>query len=483
MKMLLHDDLQKIDRAIDEYTKTLAAFQYPIGLIVTYLFRHYETYVMKLIDANKAEDRKRSIATNLLDELHVGIYLAYRFGKSENCNISLKINNDVDIAVNTLLDYSLQYSKVFDILSYLFRGMAVAFYDTDGNINVKLKEHTNSDDDITSLLLCAPDSPATKIKSGSIMPNFDTRIIYEHAYLKKSSSGKLIVSISDQNFEKILNIRTNHYSGYWQFDPRWQFGEYSMADFRQFWLVLNTICLIRHYLFKAHLKKGGTLESLIDIREKKYWLNEISRYSRLSKKLVNDILSDLIYTPESTIGVRRQIPAIYQPFFEVNKNLIAVSNWLVLHSNIERNILDLKSHLNEFTFSDLTTKKEKQWLLKLEPRLKSYNLVTYGPFDIKYSGQKSNVDLLVVDHTDCFGIAFELKWLKDPDAVREIFYTDQELNRGIDQAELVKKWLDQKSIELRQMLGITQANFQSYIFESAVLSKNTIGSGLTKKTR
>ena len=74
-----------------------------------------------------------------------------------------------------------------------------------------------------------------------------------------------------------------------------------------------------------------------------------------------------------------------------------------------------------------------------------------------------------------------MKWLADPDAVKDIQYIDDELQKGIEQAELSLQWLHAKTERLQQVTGISTDALHTYEFKAMVLSKNSIGSGWAYK--
>jgi hypothetical protein len=108
--------------------------------------------------------------------------------------------------------------------------------------------------------------------------------------------------------------------------------------------------------------------------------------------------------------------------------------------------------------------------------LEGYRLRAAGPIEFKHAGTQSDLDLIVVDTIGKFGVAFQLKWLKAPDNVRDREYDDRELRRGVDQASLALDWLRSGASGLSGCLGWNDKTLSTLEYGAMVLSKNTFGS-------
>lgn len=113
--------------------------------------------------------------------------------------------------------------------------------------------------------------------------------------------------------------------------------------------------------------------------QRRQWEKELVRRSGLNKVVVSAILDDLTYDPALYGPGRKQPDVTYQPFFPLDSELLALSNWLVLLSNAEHNIWDLVSIKRENLHADLRNRKERLWLQELSPQFESYGLKVYGP--------------------------------------------------------------------------------------------------------
>lgn len=168
-------------------------------------------------------------------------------------------------------------------------------------------------------------------------------------------------------------------------------------------------------------------------------------------------------------------PVLAQPFFPVGDDELAIASASVLFTNIEEVLWDLLSVIRPKTFSKMANLKEDFWKEKLVPLLEGLGFSCYGPFSVEHGGEKTNLDLLVVDHANQFALACELKWLKTHDQLRDCSSNDRELANGTKQVELCVDWLRSNPSPLSARIP-TAIDWSKYSFEGIVLSRNSLGS-------
>jgi len=261
----------------------------------------------------------------------------------------------------------------------------------------------------------------------------------------------------------------------WQLDSTWDLGGYTVGEFKRFWLTLLSRSMLHSLICFHSGAEGGALNSLVTYMTRRRWVNELGRLSGLPTSAVGSIIDDLIFDISlQAPGTGKKPPNVTcQPFFPLRDDLLAVSNHLVMLSNPERNVWDLVAIRKPGIHSRLRNKKEKLQQEGLVPRLKDYGLAV-SPGKEHPDG---NIDLLVIDRTDNFALNIELKWLTAPDGIKEVAYTGAQLQRGIDQARTVRKWLETTPPELSQLTGLSTDELDKIEFQSMVVSRNTTGGG------
>jgi hypothetical protein len=230
-------------------------------------------------------------------------------------------------------------------------------------------------------------------------------------------------AIPPATYERQAEIQRRVLSPLWELDSSWDFGGYTVAQFREFWIALGTVCWIHHWVVHSCSIEELALNSTVVVRHRERWEKELSKWSGLSQELLSHIIDDLIYDP-SLHGPGKQGDVTYQPFIPLGSGLLALSNSLVMPSNAERNLWTLLSIKRRDLHSRLQTQKEELQLSELSSKLKSVGLRTFGRLHFTYEGQSSDLDLLVPDDREHFGLGCQLKWRTNPDSIKEVNYTD-----------------------------------------------------------
>jgi hypothetical protein len=287
--------------------------------------------------------------------------------------------------------------------------------------------------------------------------------------------------VPDEVFQEIAEVQREVLAPRWELGSDWNLGRYTLSEFREFWITLLTLCWIHHNVCFFSGAKGVALASVVKMMSRPGWVSEIVRRSSLEQPTVTAILDDLIYDQRLYEGGSKQAEVTGQPFFRLRAELLAVSNQLVMLSNAERNLWDLISIKRPEVHSRLRNQKESLWLGEITPKLKAYGLKAFGPIKFVHNGKQSDLDLLILDEENRFGLGLQLKWLNHPDRIRDVKYADKELRKGLDQAELALRWLNDHPAKLRELTGLSLKDLKPYEFRSMVLSKNTLGSTSTQR--
>ena len=475
-------DLAEIDKRIDSSIASQRLLSLPRDIAVIHMLRYFEDYIrlysLKVAE-NKGSEAYEAVLKNGQDGMHFAIWWIFKHCPSNMQKPQVSTQENAYIQARELHEAAMDYSMVWDFMALLQRERATGQKDSDGTIHLQYAEQLIADIEVADRFIGAPDNP--ELRKNIIPLDMDPRQFVADIQFQPYGPGKVRYHIPNSTFERIVVRQRQLLSHLWEIDPSWDLGGYTVSQFREFWTTLITLCWIHHWICFSSGIEGGALNSVVRVLKRRRWEKELVRWSGLNKDVVSIILDDLIYDP-TLYGLGKKQPDVtYQPFFPLGSDLLALSNWLVLLSNAERNIWGLVSIKREKIHAELRNRKEKLWLLELSPRLESYGLSVYGPVSFTYGGRKSDLDMLVLDDKAYFGVGFQLKWLTSPDRIRDVKYTEDELQKGLDQAALSLQWLNSTPRELKQLTGFSTDELAKYEFKTMVLSKNTIGSGWVHK--
>jgi hypothetical protein len=223
----------------------------------------------------------------------------------------------------------------------------------------------------------------------------------------------------DENFRRADNLQLNNYS---------------LGEFKSFYVALLILCSIHEYLCYPFDRPGQPIpvSSLVMVKPRSAWTATISDISGLPRDLCNRIISDLILDPIRIPGASMCI----HPFVPLDDFTIAVAPQFPLASAVDDNVLRTFSYTFSALFSAQNTGKESV----MQERI----VDAASPFSISHSielpDKSTEIDLLISDEASSTVVFAELKWSRKPNRSLELIERDREIAKGITQLELIRDY-------------------------------------------
>lgn len=194
-------------------------------------------------------------------------------------------------------------------------------------------------------------------------------------------------------------------------------------------------------------------------------ISDIARFTGVAKGTVSHVLTYLTF---GEVGVRHPDIAI-QPLVDLANGQLAVSPFVFMHMNAERNLCVLLNQISEDRkiYSKLVDEKEAEARRQVQDELRDAGLrFEHGAV----SG--TDVDLAFIDDSSRIALCVEIKWFIEPAEVREILARSEELTKGVRQALSISSMFKASDPRLFSLLKIDP----SYELQTMVGSVNFIGS-------
>jgi len=474
------DKLKSLDAEIDSALGREELLGIPRDIALIELLRVFEDYAR--LYAMRKRDFKMvgPILKTGQDGMHFAVNWLYRYCPPPTRKANLDSNTETYLAAGQLHGASTLYSGVWDLMSLLHRGTVIGERDGDGTIYLQYQNPEAELIETAGHFVATPDAPDFMEGGDDLFGIVNQEEFLSSVKIRRHGNG-IKYFASDEFFERIKEAQRRMLSSKWELDGQWDLGGYTLSQFQEFWIALLSICWINHCACLFSGIKGGALDSVVKMMGRNGWEAELCRRSGLEQQIVSSIITDLTYDTELYTAGKKTPDVTSQPFFRLRGQLLALSGQLVMLSNAERNLWDLLSIKRPEIHSRLRNLKEELWLRQLMPRLESYGLRSLGPINFAHNGQKSDLDLLILDDAARFGLGLQLKWLTHPDRIGDVSNADKELTKGLDQSELALEWLVTRPTKLQDLTGLSSGNMESYEFKTAVLSKNTLGSASTER--
>ena len=250
----------------------------------------------------------------------------------------------------------------------------------------------------------------------------------------------------------------------------WTFTRYSLGEFRRAWKAIYALTFLQFAARNAAMLRGcgsmGVLDTLL-IRTPLELSTAIVRMTQLQPSVVAAVLEDLTYGAR---GLRNPDPAL-QPLIPIDDHSVAIVPQIFLHLNPERNLTVLLNRIPEerAVYTRLTTEKEK---LLRERLMRTAAEQALRTFVGNLPGRKDlpDIDLALISDDESVVLLLELKWFVEPADPRELVEKDEEIAKGLDQAESLLTAVRADSA-YRKHLGLPE----TARVEAAVVSENSIG--------
>jgi hypothetical protein len=476
MKPLTEQEIDEVDKAVDVAVPSMPLLSRRRDVALIHLLRFHESYMVG--NASTANRGERENASNhATDGMNNAMQWIFQYCQAEPSSPNLTFDEQAYLEAEALHRAAIEYSKVWDLLSLMRRGHIQGSKEDDKTIRLTFSSNLNRELSMANMFIAAPYGPV--LSEPLVTPEVNQDIL--NSVRIQQIDPQLNYQVTDALFSRLSERVQRMTAEPWEMDPEWDLGGYTIAQLRKLRVTMDTLCVIHGQVSRALGGPVTILKSIIKYHPRSIWERILTRRSRLPQKVVSTILTDLIYDT-ALYGPKKKQPHItYHPIFPFGSNVLAASNWLIHVSNVERNVWDMVSIKRPQLHSRLRNLKEESWIKELQQKTQSLGLKSYPTIKFEFNGQRSDLDVLILDPASCFGLVVQLKWLIQPGRISGVFYNDNEIKKGIKQAQLSFEWVQSNPTQLSQRVGLSEEELARYEFRPIVLCKSTLTSGFLRE--
>jgi hypothetical protein len=371
-----------------------------------------------------------------------------------------------------------EYSRVWDVMSGLYCGIYAATMVDADTVELTRPSGWDPDIEIANLVVAAPDEPG--VRTGVLGrttgeaggdPLFD---LLAHV---QNAGNFPTYSIPTPILERLASFQDSAASeSLWEFPATWELGVYSVAEFRQIYRYLVAFAQAHAQLSPSFLNIKPTPDKIV-VRTVAEWRDLLSSAASIAPEKTERIIKDLTRNPDHDAKQQKKLHVNLTPFFRLGGDLLALSNVQAIFSNAERNIWEIVERRRPELTSRLKAGKESVWLEDIRPRLETLGFRTAGPRSVEVDGDRTDLDLVILDDSRRTAVTCELKWLKAADSVAENRSQSRELKKGQKQASLCLGWLERRDESVAQFIGVSPSEIGEWKFHGLVLSRSGLGGG------
>ncbi|MGP8172955.1 MAG: hypothetical protein ACLP7O_00240 [Terracidiphilus sp.] len=214
-----------------------------------------------------------------------------------------------------------------------------------------------------------------------------------------------------------------------------ELDEYSLGEFKSFYAGLLTLCAIHERICYPFLERGHQIpeSSLVMVKTRRTWIEKLADISRLPVDKCEKIVTHLTMDPSPG----KETGMTVYPFIPLDgfNQELAVAPQFPLAARSDDNILRAFSYRSNAEFSRINQK---------EPLMRSRILAANGRFNIpepvRLPNGKTNIDLIIEDAQSSTLVLAELKWIRKPLTPKERKRSNAEIEKGLQQVQLVRDY-------------------------------------------
>ena len=422
-------DIREIEDIIDHVHENHPVFNQRKNQLMFELLTTFEDICSLKIMASMLNPMAMHEIVDQMDAINMALYWADRLSLQEDVG---KV--DIDISeerykqcVSLLQEYAFPYSMICS--SYISFSRKRLTADIDGNI-VTFNMASNQNGSVWSDILREANGGALEQFMETMNP---LKLLQAVAILKRNISvdnDMIGYSLSEEVIEPFKEVVTSQWNATKTLPESWKFDSFSLADYKEFWITLTTLCYIHFYSCLEIKDPLARIKNCTIIQSKECVLNYIVSMGEIEREKAEAILKYITYNPK-----KKNTDIMYQPIVEVGNDQIVIAPMLFMGARPERNLLVLVGLNND----DIEHSKEVNDLENL--MISDLETVVAENENTKIAKHRDidaslpDIDFAIFDKLTNTAIICELKWFAAADSVKEVYAKEDEITHGCQQIE------------------------------------------------
>jgi hypothetical protein len=248
-------------------------------------------------------------------------------------------------------------------------------------------------------------------------------------------------------------------------DPTLDLGGYNLAEFRQLFAALMSLCAVHEYVCDYWGKQCGRypFESAVMVRSVSEWIRLLGELGNLPEDTTRQMLSDL------TLGTTRPLDIYIHPFVpNCDSSTLFLIPHFIMNSRPEENVLRVCSYVRPTYHQAFANAKEDE----MRDDIRSFCPDRYsvsGP--LKLPDPLPDIDIVIKDSLSSRLLIGELKWLRKPTRIIDQADKGEELNDGFRQLRAIRMFLEQSPRYLKDR-GIVEQEQDCRALSFAVIARD-----------
>ncbi len=475
------EKIRIIEKEIDNYFRNHDLMRLPSSIAIQHLLLVFE-YAMRPI---KPEPLK-----NIFSEIYLSSHALVQRSKNslmESINwikgITVKEDNriiqKVDLELFKLakdfFDLADSYHGAVSAYTMWNRGLAKVSFEDDHTLHFEYPSEEIVFDVLDAKLADEiVKEQMNKLTEKDVSIGLEAKDIVEKS-VRQIDDYSITYSMRDVNIRKLMLLTSKTIQGFTFIPKKWKFYHIYPENLAKFWAAVISICILQQFAiyFAASIFtfKDGLIVNSIIIRHVNDWIRQLSRWTKLPKQLVGDILKYQIYSPS-----HQKPDIVLTPFIYVADKYLALPPSLAITNNLSRNLLKhlAKNYRDEFDMHSYVF--EENMLEKLKAKNSRYDIKT--KINITAEKRIPDIDACLIDKSRQEIMFCECRWTipaADPSEVAEKINIEKE---KIEQSEKLRDFILENREKIHDIIALgEEILFKGIYF--VIIFENHVGSAFT----
>jgi len=356
MEENVEKQVREIEKIIDVEHKSFSLFEDSRGKVILYLLRVFEDMCRMqapMVLMTDSPENMDLLIHNHLDKVDMAISWAYECCEDIDFEIDYTIDGEFYTMAGETLEHAGFYRKLCD--SYILWSRDRHDVEID-NENKKVKFNLLGDDNLI-------DARGLAYREQSKISETPFDNLEENMENFQQTIQQLVDSISfDDTIQYLENeeiwssfekVSLTQIEKTFKLPEEWSFKQFTIGEFKTFWNVLLTKCLIHHVACLRSEVKGAATESVVLLYNYEELCQLFVSKSDLSKNKIEAIIDFITFDYEI-----KNSDVIWQPIINLKEDIYAISPNIVINSSAERNLITLVNKIEQPSYSRISNQKE-----------------------------------------------------------------------------------------------------------------------------
>lgn len=457
--------IRKIEKIIDNYHKNHDIFKIPRNQAIFNVLRVYEdlcrlnTITTGMLNPLGLENIVRAS----MDALNVSLQWIYALCINNKKEITMNLNSkDYTLTADMFTKYAMPYAQICS--GYI--GFSRKQFD------VKIKGKTvmflsNKEKDKVFLASMAENFNKRKNFTSMFSFNISPKFLKEFENSIHFENERILYTLDSNTINMFKSVATQQWNATSSLPQNWTFDKFSLAEYREIWISIDTLCFAHFYACLKSKKEGAAMEDNVIVMDKNKIIDYLFSLTGVPREHIENIISFITYNPQI-----KNTDIMYQPLVELSGVLVITPN-LFMTSNAERNLISIMNKNTDKSYFTEVNQLENIMINEIEEQYEFPNsIIKKRHIDI--GAELPDVDFALYDRTTNSAIFCEMKWLTEADSPQEVFAREADIEHGCQQIRNIMTFaICNKAVFIKKLFDIDDEYVDIFY---CVITKNDIRS-------